>query len=373
MKNNERSFIPISKPIVGIEEKQAVQKVLDSGIIAQGPVTQNFEEEFAEYCGSKFAIAVNSGTAALHTALACANVGRGDSVVTSPFTFIASANSILMQNASIKFVDILEDTFNINPELLEEELDSTLKAIVTVDLFGQPADYEQINSFAKQNDLIVVEDACQSIGATYQGQKTGALTDLGCFSLYATKNMMSAEGGVMTTNNEDFMKSAKSFRQHGMVGPYEYSGLGFNYRMTDVLAAIATAQLHKIDEFNKLRSQNASQLIEGLSEVEGIVLPRIKTDRTSSFHQFTIRITPEYRHSREKFISMLNERGIGTGIYYPRPLHHYDHIKEFGFSQGDFPVAEKMANEVVALPVHPSVTSNDIERIVDTIIEVSNV
>ncbi len=360
-------------PIIGDEEKRAVQDVLNSGIIAQGPVVQSFEEEFADYCGTQYAVAFNSGTAAIHTALHVADIGPGDVVITTPFTFIATANPILMQGATIQFVDISADTFNLNVDLLESSYSPNTKAIIAVDLFGQPAEYETINTFARDRDLCVIEDACQSVGATYRGVKTGNLADFGCFSLYATKNMMSAEGGVLTTNDENAAKRAKSFRQHGMVGPYQYEGLGYNYRTTDILASIALAQLHKIDDFNKLRNQNAERLIEGIGDIPGLILPSIKPERTSSFHQFTIRITAEYPHSREKFMESMHDEGIGTGIYYPKPLHHYDHIRKLGYSLGDFPIAEQLANEVVSLPVHPSLTADDIDKIVSTVRKISHV
>ena len=368
----QSDFIGISSPYIGEEEKLAVQSVLDSGIIAQGPITAKLEEEFAQYCETKYSVALNSGTAAIHTALACADIGQGDSVITTPFTFMATANPILMQGAKIKFVDIDEITYNIDTNLIEQAYDDSVKAILPVDLFGQPADYTEIRKFAQEHELKIIEDAAQSIGATYQGAKAGSLGDIGCFSLYATKNMMCAEGGMLTTNDEEVVRKAKSFRQHGMVAPYEYEGIGYNYRMTDILASIARTQLTRIEGFNKLRNQNSQQLAENLSDVAGIILPTIKQDRTSSFHQFTIRITKDFCVDRETFMEKLKENGIGSGIYYPKPLHYYDHINKLGFSKGDFPVAEKMAKEVVSLPVNPSVTQEQIDYIANTIREISN-
>ena len=265
-----------------------------------------------------------------------------------------------------------EETFNLNPALLEDTYDDTVKAILPVDLFGQPADYVEIQDFAKKKDLTIIEDACQSIGATYQGVKAGALGDIGCFSLYATKNMMCAEGGMLTTDSEEVAKKAKSFRQHGMVAPYEYAGIGYNYRMTDILASIAQVQLSRIDGFNKLRNQNSLRLLEQLEGVEGIILPSIKPDRTSSFHQFTIRITKDFCVNREMFMEKLKAKNIGSGIYYPKPLHHYEHISAHGYSIGDFPIAEQMANEVVSLPVNPAVTQDQIDYIADNIREIAN-
>src|SRR3989344_6838331 len=307
-------ILPVSKPIIEEDEKRAVLEVLDSGIIAQGPVVNQLEEAFADYCGTKYAVALNSGTAAIHTALHCAEIGPGDSVITSPFTFVASVNPILMQGARPKFVDIEQASFNINSELLEDEYDETVKAVLPVDLYGHPADYDEIDEFADNHGLTVIEDACQSVGAEYKGRKAGSLGRIACFSLYATKNIMSAEGGVITTDSEEVAKDARSFRQHGMDmdGKYDYIQLGYNYRTTDILAAVALAQLAKTDRFNEARAANACRLAAGIRRIPGLVVPIVKPDRLSAFHQFTIRITEDFSVSREEFISRMSAKGITT-------------------------------------------------------------
>ncbi len=368
-------LISVSSPIIGEAEKQAVMEVLDSGIVAQGPKVAELEEKFADYCGTKYAVAVSSGTAALHTALQAAGVGPGDSVITTPFTFIATSNSIMMQGAKPKFVDIEPDSFNLDASKLEDAYDQSVKAVLPVDLYGQPADYDEINYFAADHGLTVVEDACQSVGAVYLGWRAGSLGHLACFSLYATKNIMSAEGGIITTDSEEFVKSAKSFRQHGMDmnGQYEYSQMGYNYRTSDVLAAMAITQLSRADNFNRARIYNAQQLTAGLEDVEGLITPVIKPDRNSVFHQYTLRVSEDYPLSRQELIGHLKEKGVGTGIYYPRPLHLYPHIASLGYQEGDFPVAEQAAKEVVSLPVHPSLSNLDLERIIESIRGASNV
>ncbi len=365
--------IQISQPIIEEDEKQAVQAVLDSGMVAQGPKVEELEAAFAKYCGTKYAVAVNNGTAAIHAALHAADVGPGDSVLTTPFTFIATVNTVLMQGAKVKFVDIEPDTFNINTKKLDDAYEPGIKAIIPVDLYGQPADYDGIWKFASRHNIRVIEDACQSIGASYKKKTAGSLGDLACFSLYATKNIMSGEGGVITTQDEDLAKDLKSFRQHGMDmnGKYEYVQLGYNYRTTDILAAIALSQLKKADRFNRARAANAKKLTIGLRGMKGLTLPTVRPDRTSVFHQYTVRITNSFPVSREKFISKLKQRGITAAIYYPKPLHHYPHIAKMGYKEGDFPIAEQAAQEVVSLPVHPSLSEDDIDYIIKTIKEIA--
>ena len=233
-------MIPIASPFIGDEEVKAVTDVLKSGFIAQGPKVKVLENKFAEFCSRKYAIAVNSGTAALHTALKIGGVDKGDEVITTPFSFIATANTILMQQAKPVFVDIEEDTFNIDPQNLKEKINKKTKAIVTVDLYGHLCDYDEIEQITKDNNLILIEDAAQAIDAEYKGKKAGNFGDLSAFSFYATKNIACGEGGIVTTNNEDYAKNAKSFRQHGMstLAKYDYVDLGYNYRMTDISAAV---------------------------------------------------------------------------------------------------------------------------------------
>lgn len=357
----------VASPIIGTNEKNAVQKVLDSGIIAQGPVVAQLEKDFAAYCGTKYAVALNSGTAAIHTALYTLGIGEGDEVITTPFSFIATVNPILMVGASPKFADIKEGDFNIDPKKVESAITKRTKAIIAVDLYGQPYDFEELSRIASMHGIELIEDACQAVGAKYGDKMAGSFGSAGCFSLYATKNIMSGEGGILTTNSEKVVESAKQFRQHGMTGPYEYADLGYNLRMTDILAAIGVEQLKQVDEFNRLRQRNARQLNEGLAGIDGIITPTINKGRTHVFHQYTIRITPDFAVTRERLIEILNEHEIGSGVYYPKALHLYPHIAKLGFSDGDFPVAEKTSQEVLSLPVHPGIEPADIQRIVEVI------
>jgi len=361
-------MIPIAKPVIGVEEKNAVMSTLDSGMIAQGPKVRELEEKFAKLCSTKYAIAVNSGTAALHTALQITGIKQGDEVITTPFTFIATANTILMQSAKPVFVDIEEDTFNIDPEKIEEKITGKTKAIVAVDLYGHLCDYDKINNIAEKNNLTIIEDACQSVNASYKNKKAGSFGNIASFSFYATKNITCGEGGIITTNNKDFAENARLFRQHGRssMTEYEYTKLGYNYRMIDICAAILLEQLKKIDFMTKKRIENASCLIESLKEIKGIKVPLVKKDNQHVFHQFTIKVEDNFKLSRDELMKYLKKKGINTAVYYPKPLHLCKHLRNFGYKEGDFPIAEKISKQVLSLPVHPHVTKEQLDYIIKT-------
>ncbi|MCD1294916.1 aminotransferase DegT [Methanocella sp. CWC-04] len=354
-------MIPIAKPLIGEEEINGVMNVMRSGTIAEGPKVKEFEEEFAKYVGVEHAIAVNSGTAALHVALLAKGIGKGDEVITTPFTFIATSNSVLFTGAKPVFADIEENTFNIDPESIKNKITKNTKAIIPVDLYGHVADMKAIMDIAEDHDLAVIEDACQAHGATQNGKMAGSY-DVGCFSFYPTKNMTTSEGGIITANDGKFAEKARMAKSHGSKVRYYHEMLGFNLRMTDIGAAIGLAQLKKIDVFNEKRMANAKLLNEKLKDVSGIIMPSAMPGCKHVFHQYTIRVTEEYGMSRDDVIKMLNDAGIGTGIYYPLPIHQQPFYKELGYDE-THPVAEKISKEVISLPVHPSVTAEDIDFI----------
>lgn len=360
-------MLKIANPLIEIEEIKAVNEVLRSGIIAQGPKVAELEKNFAEYCGTKYAVAVSSGTAAIHAALFAAGVGPGDEVITVAFSFIATVNPIIMLGATPILVDIEEDTFNIDTAKLESVVTSKTKAIIPVHLYGQPANMDHINAFAKKHNIYVIEDACQAVGAEYRGVKSGNLGDMGCFSLYATKNIMCGEGGVVTTDNIDFVDKIRQFRQHGMSGPYQYVGLGYNYRMTDLQAAIAVEQLKKVDKFNNKRIKNANIITQGIQGLLNIKVPYEDKDRTHVYHQYTIRVSED---RRDYIVDALSENGINAGVYYPMPLHVVPHIMKYGYKEGDFEVSEKVSRSVISLPIHPALSKSDLEKIINCIKEV---
>ncbi len=362
-------MISISKPYIGNEEVDAVVSVLRSGMLAQGPKTKEFEKMFAEYCGTKYAIAFNSGTAAIHAGLYGLGITAGDEVITTPFTFVATANPILMQRAHAVLCDIKEDDFCIDPERVQRCITKSTKAIIAVDLYGQIFRYDELRRIADHRHVRILEDACQSVGATYHGRNAGTCGDAAAFSLYATKNISSGEGGVLTTDDHEVAELARRFRHHGQSEHtrYEYWDLGYNYRMTDIAAAIALVQMSRLDRFSEQRIANAAVLSEGLKSVRGIVVPVPREGTKHVFHQYTIRVTEEYGHTRDELAAYLKEHMIGTGIYYPKPLHLHPHFARMGYKLGDFPVSEQMSREVLSLPVHPQITGQELQTIIAAI------
>jgi dTDP-4-amino-4,6-dideoxygalactose transaminase len=351
-------MIPIARPLMGEEEKRAVIAVLESGQLAQGEKVAEFEGRFAAFCGVKHAIATSSGTAALHTVLLAHGIGPGDEVITTPFTFIASANSILFTGAKPIFVDIEEDSYNINPALIVEKITSRTKAILPVHLYGNPCDMEAIMAIADRHGLIVIEDACQAHGASIHGKEVGSF-GTGCFSFYPTKNITTAEGGMITTDNDAVAERARLIRQHGMRKRYYHEVLGYNFRLTDIQAAIGLAQLDKLPEWTAKRIANAGYLTERLPNV---VTPTVRNGYVHVFHQYTIRV----KGDRDAAVEKLSAAGIGTAIYYPLPVHQQPVYRQLGY-QDSLPVAEQVSRQVISLPVHPALTPTELDRIVSEV------
>ena len=346
-----------------------VTRVLKSGIIAQGPRVKELEKKIAEFCGTKYAVAFNSGTAALHSALYALGVRKGDEVITSPFTFVATANAILMLGAAPVFADINEDDFNIDPFKAVKKITAKTRAIIPVDLYGQIYDCKNLKDAIGKAHISILEDACQALGAESKGKKAGRFGDVTAFSLYATKNITSGEGGLIVTDKKIIMQRCQIFRHHGQSGKkrYEYYDLGYNYRMTDIAASIGLAQLKKINWLTNRRIRNAKLMSRGLKNIPGLILPTVRKNNKHVFHQFTVRLTEDFKSNRDKFMLYLTKKGIGSGIYYPEPLHLVNHIKKLGYKKGDFPVAEKMSGQVLSLPVHPLLTKKQIDYIIDQI------
>jgi perosamine synthetase len=364
-------MIPISKPLIENEEINAVVEVLKSGMIAQGAKTKELEDMFAKLCGTEHAIAFSNGTTAIHSAIVALGIEEGDEVITVPFTFVATANPVLMEGGKVVFVDISEDDFCIDPTKIEEKITKKTKAIIPVDLFGQIYNYEKVKKIADKHNLKILEDACQAVGATRNGKVAGSLGDVGAFSLYATKNIATGEGGMLTTDDDDIARTVKMYRHHGQDEAirYEYLELGHNYRLTDMAAAIGVEQMKKLDRIIDTRVRNAKLYDKGLSKIKGVITPKVMEENTHVYHQYTIRIIEEYGRSREELMTFLKENEIGCGIYYPKPLHLHEHFRKMGYKEGDFPVAEKLAKEVLSLPVNPFVTKEDVKKVVDKIKE----
>ncbi len=349
-------MIPIAVPLLGQEEKQAILRVIDSGQLAQGAQVEAFEAAFADFCGANHAIATSSGTTALQTALLAHGIGPGDEVITSPFTFIASANAIVFCGAKPVFADIDEHTYNMDPGLIEAAITPRTKAVLPVHIFGYPSDMEAIMDIAVRHGLVVIEDACQAHGASVKGQKVGTF-GTGCFSFYPTKNITTAEGGIITTSDDQIADRARLIRNHGQRRRYYHEAIGYNFRMTEIQAAIGVVQVRKLEQFTAARRANAAYLTKRL---KGVRAPYEAPGYRHVYHQYTIGVADD----RDRLAKQLHERGIATGIYYPLPVHRQIAYQRLGY-RDDLPVAERACREVLSLPVHPALTSEDLDRIVE--------
>nr|MBC7244146.1 DegT/DnrJ/EryC1/StrS family aminotransferase [Chloroflexota bacterium] len=349
-------MISLSVPLLGEEEKKAVLEVLESGQLAQAERVRAFEEAFAAFCGTKYAIATSSGTTALQTAILAHGIGPGDEVITTPFTFVASANAILFAGARPVFVDIDERTYNIDTSCIEAAITPRTKAILPVHLFGHPCDMEAIMDIAMRYRLVVIEDACQAHGAMVGGRKVGSF-GTGCFSFYPTKNITTAEGGIITTNSDEIADQARLIRNHGQRKRYYHEIIGYNFRMTEIQAAIGLVQLGKLEQFIAKRRANAGYLTQRL---RGVITPIESPGCRHVYHQYTIRVP----HGRDQLAKHLQELGIATAVYYPLPVHKQIAYQRLGYVD-HLPRAEVVSHEVLALPVHPALTYEDLDRIVE--------
>jgi perosamine synthetase len=353
-------MIHMARPQMGDEEKAAVLAVLDSGMLAQGREVAEFESAFAEYCGVKHAIATSNGTTALHVAILAHEIGPGDEVITVPFTFIASANSIFYAGAKPVFVDIDPVSFNIDVDQIEAAITPRTRAIMPVDLYGNPAEMSRIQEIANRYGLLIIEDAAQAHGADENGRRAGSW-GTGCFSFYPTKNITTGEGGIVTTNDDCIADHARLLRSHGMRVRYYHEMLGYNFRMTNIHAAIGLAQLPKLEAFNERRIANAAYLSEHLPK-DKVQVPQVRPGTRHVFHQYTVRILPPV--DRDGARRQLLEAGVGSEVYYPIPVHKQQVYIDMGYGDQSFPESEKAAEQVLSLPIHPSVTQEDLEIIV---------
>jgi len=353
--------VTLSMPVMTDEEIAAVASVLRSGKLAQGPRVEDFEQRFASYVGTKYAIATNSGTSALHTALLAHGIGKGDEVITTPFSFIATANSILCCAAKPVFVDIDEKTFDIHPDLIEEKITPNTKAVLPVHLYGGPCEMAPIMEICRKHGLALIEDAAQALGAEYYGKKVGSF-GTGCFSFYATKNITTGEGGMVTTNDKRIAETARMIRDHGQSARYIHQIIGYNYRMTEIAAAIGLCQLDKLEQSNVVRISNAAYLTSKLSGIRGIKTPEVKARVKHVFHQYTIRVTKNFTVTRDKLKQQLEENGIFAAVYYPLPIHKQPLYERIGYD-AFLPISETISEEVLSLPVHPNLTEEDLVRI----------
>ncbi|MHC4488462.1 MAG: DegT/DnrJ/EryC1/StrS family aminotransferase [Planctomycetota bacterium] len=346
------------------EAMQAISEVCESQYFALGPAVAEFEEKIAAYCASKHAIGVSSGTDALLVSLMALEIEPGDEVITTPFTFFATAGCIARLGAKTVFVDVETDSYNIDAGLIEEKITEKTRAIIPVHLFGQIAQMKVITEIAQRYNLAVIEDAAQAIGAHQDGIKCGNFGDCGCFSFYPTKNLSGfGDGGLVTTNTESLAERIRILRDHGQNPRYFYKAIGGNFRLDSVQAAVLAVKLKYLDGWNEKRRQNAA-LYDSIFANSPVRTPKIEANNISIYHQYTVTV-PE-RDQLQKFLA---ENQISSAIFYPKPLHLQDCFKELGYKRGDLPVAERLCSEVLSLPVYPELSPEQIEYVARTALE----
>ncbi|GGA71492.1 aminotransferase DegT [Pseudoclavibacter endophyticus] len=354
-------FIPPAKPIIGEEERAAVDRVLRSGMVAQGSEVAAFETEFGQHFHlDRPVVAVNSGTAGLHLGLLAAGVGPGDEVIVPSFTFAATGNSVVLAGATPVFVDIEPRTFGLDPSAVEAAITPRTRGILPVHLYGHPARITELEAIAQKHELALYEDAAQAHGASLENRPVGTFGEFAMFSLYPTKNMTSGEGGMVAVSNDGLARAMRLLRNQGMERAYANEIVGFNARMTDIHAAIGRVQLKKIDDWTRTRQRNAAFFDANL---RGVVVPPVEAAAVHVYHQYTVRV-PE---DRDGFVAALrDEHGVGSGVYYPTPNHRLESLAPYA-PQTNLVETERAAREVVSLPVHPSLSEADIERIVTAV------
>lgn len=357
--------ISVAKPIIGDQEREAVDRVLRSGMIAQGPEVQAFESEFSDhFVAGRPTVAVNSGTSGLHLGLLAAGVGPGDEVIVPSFTFAATANSVALAGAKPVFADIEPTYFTLDPESVRAAISPRTKAIMPVHLYGHPFLVDEIENIAREFGLAIYEDAAQAHGASWKGRPVGTIGEFAMFSLYPTKNMTSGEGGMVTCATSSVERRLRLLRNQGMETQYSNELIGFNARMTDVHAAIGRVQLTYVDEWTRTRQQNAEMLTEGLGHLDGIQTPTVAEGAVHVYHQYTIRVDGEIRDEVRQ--ALMDEYRVGTGVYYPIPNHKLPSLAPFA-PQDELPETDRAAREVISLPVHPSLSDGDLEWIITSV------
>jgi perosamine synthetase len=361
-------MIPIT--VVDVRDAEPlVLEVVRSGVIAQGPMVKRFEEAFAEVAGVRHAVAVNNGTTALVAAIQVLDLQPGDEVITSPFTFVATLNAILEAGATARFADIRADDFCIDPDAVASAIGPRTKVLMPVHLYGQTADMGKLAPLAAEHGLAVVEDSAQAVGATFEGRAAGSF-GLGCFSLYATKNITTAEGGMVTTDDDALADKLRVLRNQGMRARYQYEMAGHNYRMTDLHAALGIPQLEKLATVTAARAKNAAALSEGLAGIPGLTTPAVLPGRSHVWHQYTVLVGEDAAVDRDELSAKLTELGVGSGIYYPKVVFDYDCYREHpgvAADVADVPVASKVAAQALSLPVHPALSEADVATIVASV------
>lgn len=360
-----RTRIPIAKPLITDEEKRRVLEVLDSGRLVAGAQVRAFEEAFASYIGVPFAVATSSGTTALQVALEALEIKPGDAVITTPFTFVATSNAILHAGAKPVFVDVDARTFNLDPNKVEDAVRrERVKAILCVHLYGLPADVSAFADIAKRRNVLLIEDCAQAHGAAVAGKKVGTVGHAGIFSFYPTKNMTTGEGGMVVTAREDVSHRTAVLVNVGQNGSQEYlyERIGYNYRMTEIAAAMGLAQLERLEERNEIRRRNATRLTSGLAGQDWLMPPVEPAGYRHVYNQYTVRVPS----GRDTLASHLAAHGIGSRVYYPQLVPLSPAYRSLGYG-GSFPVAEQLTKQVLSLPVHPALSEEDLSWIIESV------
>jgi perosamine synthetase len=367
--------IPLSKPWITEGDIKAVEEVLRTSYLSLGPKLPEFEKRLAEIANTKYAVAVNSGTSALHLIIRSLGIKDGDEVITTPFSFIASSNCILFEGAKPVFVDIRKDTYNIDPGLIEGKITEKTRAILGVDVFGQPAEWDKIEKIAKKHNLDVIEDSCEAIGSEYKGKPAGSFGVAGAFAFYPNKAVTTCEGGAVVTDDENIYKLSRSMRNQGR-GEDEtwlyHTRLGYNYRISDINCALGISQLNRLDKIIEMRNTIAKIYSEQLSEIDKVITPYISLEVTKmSWFVYVIRLKDNFdERKRDIIIDKLGKRGIETRNYFEAIHLQPFYVEQFGFKEGDFPVTEFVSERTIALPFFTTMTEEEIDYVVNNLKEV---
>jgi len=346
--------------LIVAEVEAGFKKVYDKGDYILGEQAHLFEGAFAKYCGAQYGVGVNSGTDALHLALMALDIQEGDEVIVPTHTFIATALCVSFCRAKPVFVDIEPGTYNIDPVSFQKAITKKTKAVIPVHIYGQPADMDEITAIAHQHGIKVVEDAAQAHGSRYKGRPVGSMGDVACFSFYPTKSLGAwGDAGMIVTNNKDIHEKALMLRDYGRQGRYEHKIKGTNSRLDTLQAVVLNAKLKHLDQWNQMRAQNAAIYAQELKHLKGVVAPITKQDRTHVFQTYAI-LTPK----RDQVVEAMKAQGIGVLIHYPISLHLQEAYADLGYKQGDFPVAEKVAGQVMSLPMFPHMAQEQIKAVV---------
>ncbi len=366
--------IPLSRPDIGTAEREAVSEVLASGRLSIGPRTDEFEAALARRCGVDHAVATSSGTAALHMAVRMLGLGPGDEVITTPFSFVASSNCLLYEGVRPTFVDVEPDTLNIDPTQISSATNERTRAILGVDVFGHPADWDALRGVADDHGLHLIEDSAEALGSRYSGRPAGGLGDIGTFGFYPNKQITTGEGGALVTSDAGLAQLAASLRNHGR-GPdgdewQEHKRLGYNYRLSEIACALGTVQLSRLDELMERRARVAARYDDRLEGIGGITRPVVREDVELSWFVYVVQLTDgSLREDRDRIIAGLRARGIGCRNYFP-PIHLQPHyMEELGYGPGRFPVAEAAAERTIALPFYAALSEREVDEVVDTLRE----